>query len=923
MTSSGAPTTGITIYFAFAPKDEAMQKKLEKQLSSLKRSHGITCWHRYLVSGGEEIRREVEEHLQCASVILLLISPDYLDSGKWYELEIEIAMQRSEAGSARVVPVIIRPTYGWQEAPFGKLQALPKNVEQSDANALNDRDYKKIAEEIGAIIKALQPGITRPGRPVAARSFPPALSPFIQRRSKVVQQIYRRLTQPDTSALVLTGIGGAGKSTLANLVYHHAQKQLAAGEGPFTTAPVWLEINSSFTMDDLTTGIFTALEIPRTGKEMLLPQEQAMILFNTLNSTQARLIVLDQFEHFIDVQTREVNPEYPGVREWLSLLNRNTCACRVLLTSRLNLNVLDASHIQNFSVPDLEETEGVTFLKKSLQAQGIKPPEAELRVAVERCKRHPLSLRLLAALLKEYTNLDLNTLLYDPLYAEYWKGAIASRLLDLIYRQQLDQTQRHLLLAFSVFRTPALLEAAAVIMEVFAGEAIPPARLLPVLAVLRNLHLLEDAPVLRRYQLHPIVASYARDRFHEQGNGITLADTHVKAAEFYQRQAEKTGSSSEPRQHLLEFVEAAWHWCQAKRQQTAYELICQKALFANLQRYGDNATLFKLYGELFPLETWQPQPLQAAQIHNEYGEIQSTLGQKREAQSSFKQALAGFQQIENREGQIKALNNLGAVYRNLSMLENALSCYQEALHICNAMESPYLHGKATSLNNMGVISLYFKQIEQALELFEQALPVQQAIQDRSEEARTLMNTGRVYDIQKRSDDAYQRYQQALRIFQETGDREGQAAVYNQLGIYYTKKPEKTPEKKRALRQEAEKQHMSALRIFQEIGDREQEAITLQRLGRLSFYSYVIDRNSRAREDFEKPLAFYLYGRQIWQELHMPEKGEIPRLVIDELQSRLGAEHLATLIAEIEPRARQIVEQVLRRGYALSYVAPDD
>ncbi|HEU0002059.1 MAG TPA: tetratricopeptide repeat protein, partial [Ktedonobacteraceae bacterium] len=573
--------------------------------------------------------------------------------------------------------------------------------------------------------------------------------------------------------------------------------------------------------------------------------------------------------------------------------------------------------------PDLEEIEGVTFLKKSLQAQGLKPPEAELRAAVERCKRHPLSLRLLAALLKEYTNLDLNTLLYDPLYAEYWKGAIASRLLDLIYRQQLDQTQRHLLLAFSVFRTPALLQAAAAIMEVFAGETITTGRLLPVVAVLRNLHLLEDAPVLRHYQLHPIVASYARDRFDEQGNGVTLLDAHVKAAEFYQRQAEKTGSSSESRQYLLEFVEAAWHWCQAKRQQTAYDLICQKALFANLQRYGDNATLFKLYGELFPLEAWQPQPLQAAQIHNEYGEIQSALGQKREAQSSFKQALAGFQQIEDVEGQIKTLNNLGAVYRNLSKLENALSCYQEALRICNAMESPYLHGKAASLNNIGVISLYLGQIEHALELFEQALPLQQAIQDRSEEARTLMNIGRVYDIQKRSDDAYQRYQQALRIFQETGDREGQAAVYNKLGIYYTKKPEKTPEKKRILRQEAEKQHMSALRIFQEIGDREQEAITLQRLGRLSFYSYAIDRDSRASEDFEKPLAFYLHSRQICQELRMPEKGEIPRLVIDELQSRLGAEQLATLIAEIEPRALHIVEQVLRRGYALNYVASDD
>ncbi len=924
MTSTEAPTTGISIYLAFAREDQAIKEKLEKQLSSLKHTHRITCWHRYLVPVGKEPRREIEEHLQCAGVILLLISPNFLASGEWYELEIAVAMQKSEADKARVVPIIIRPTYGWQEEPFGELQVLPRNVEHGDTRALHDRDYKKIAEEIGDIIKTLQPERSIHSSLITTGSLPRALSPMIQRRSKVVQQIYKRLIHSDTTALVLTGIGGAGKSTLANLVYHYAKKQFEAGEGLFTAEPIWLEINPSFTMDDLITRVFNALGKPRTDHKKLLPQEQAEMLFKMLDMVNPRLVILDQFEHFLDAQTREASPEHPGVREWLTMLNDNICACRMLLTSRLKPDIPDVWHIQDFSVPDLDITEGVTFLRKSLQVRSIKPPEDELQTAVERCKGHPLSLRLLASLLKEYNNLNLNTLLYDPLYAEYWKGAIASKLLDLIYQPQLDQKQRHLLLAFSVFREPVPLEAAEKIMEIFDAATIPTKRLLPVLATLRNLHLLEDASLLRCYQLHPIVASYARDHFDEkseQANHLALLAAHVKAAEFYQQQAEKAGSPWEQRKNLVDFhdfVEVAWHWCQAKRQEMAYELICQEGLFAGLQRCGNNTTLFELYDGLFPLEMWHPEPLQAAQIYNEHGEIQRTLGQKREAQSSLMKALSLFQELGNPEGQVKTLNNLGAVYRISGLLESALSCYQEALQICNTMESAYLHGKATSLNNIGVISLYLGQIERALEFFEQALLVQRTIQDQSEEARTLMNMGRVYDIQKKSDEAYQRYQEALSIFREIGDREGLAAVYNQLGIYYTKKPEKTPEKKRALRQEAEKQHMLALRIFQEIGDREQEAITLQRLGRLSFYYYVIDNNSRAKEDFEKPLAFYLHGGQICQELQMPEKGEIPRLVIDELQSRLGAEQLAKLIAEIEPYARQIVGQVLRRGYLLIF-----
>lgn len=190
------------------------------------------------------------------------------------------------------------------------------------------------------------------------------------------------------------------------------------------------------------------------------------------------------------------------------------------------------------------------------------------------------------------------------------------------------------------------------------------------------------------------------------------------------------------------------------------------------------------------------------------------------------------------------------------------------------------------------------------------------IKDQSEEARTLMNIGKVYDIQKKSEEAYQQYQEALRIFQEIGDREGLAAVYNQLGIYYMKKPEKVDEKKLEQRQKAGEYHLSALHIFQEIEDREQEAITLQQLARLTFY-HKIEKASHAKEDFVVLLAFYLYTRQIFRELQIPEKSDIPKLVIDELQSRLGTEQLATLIVEIEPRARHIVEQALRKAYPFS------
>lgn len=41
--------------------------------------------------------------------------------------ELAVAMERHEAGEARVVPVVLRPV-DWTGAPFSELQALPKDA---------------------------------------------------------------------------------------------------------------------------------------------------------------------------------------------------------------------------------------------------------------------------------------------------------------------------------------------------------------------------------------------------------------------------------------------------------------------------------------------------------------------------------------------------------------------------------------------------------------------------------------------------------------------------------------------------------------------------------------------------------------------------------------------------------------------------
>jgi hypothetical protein len=126
----------LTVFFSYAPEDERLAKELEKQLAILKRQNRIIGWLSRDIGAGEETEEEIVDHLNQARIILLLISPDFLSSERLWDREVELALQKHAAKEARVIPILLRPTDDWKEAPFGMLQALPRN-EQAVTNWSN------------------------------------------------------------------------------------------------------------------------------------------------------------------------------------------------------------------------------------------------------------------------------------------------------------------------------------------------------------------------------------------------------------------------------------------------------------------------------------------------------------------------------------------------------------------------------------------------------------------------------------------------------------------------------------------------------------------------------------------------------------------------------------------------------------------
>ena len=119
-------TGPIRLFYSYSHKDEDLRKELEDHLSLLWRQGVISAWHDRMIGAGEEWRGQLDKNLEEARIILLLVSSSFLASDYCWDIEISGRSSGTTEAEAKVIPIILRPC-DWHGAPFGKLQALPKD----------------------------------------------------------------------------------------------------------------------------------------------------------------------------------------------------------------------------------------------------------------------------------------------------------------------------------------------------------------------------------------------------------------------------------------------------------------------------------------------------------------------------------------------------------------------------------------------------------------------------------------------------------------------------------------------------------------------------------------------------------------------------------------------------------------------------
>jgi len=159
----------MRVFISYAHVDDALRARLRVHLAALEREGLVLAWDDREILAGEHWADVIDERLEHADLVLLLVSPDFVASEYCFGREMRRALERHDDPGDRVmvVPVILRAC-AWENLPFGKLQALPPNGARPIAGWPNEDAYftaviTGLRARIGRAVDADQPWHARLG----------------------------------------------------------------------------------------------------------------------------------------------------------------------------------------------------------------------------------------------------------------------------------------------------------------------------------------------------------------------------------------------------------------------------------------------------------------------------------------------------------------------------------------------------------------------------------------------------------------------------------------------------------------------------------------------------------------------------------------------------------------------------------------
>lgn len=615
---------------------------------------------------------------------------------------------------------------------------------------------------------------------------PPPLNPRTTLpRVDEVNTIINLLKDSHTKTVLITGMSGVGKSTLAALVFSQFQSQALTGPSGFQSS-IWLRLGSRTTWPDVITALLNALQVPAPKTEHLSQRTDLQTLYKALCRPEKNaLIVLDQcedlFERAIEAQNQAM-PYTVGVGlssavRFLELLQQDLGESRIVLTctnSPYGSNYAEAPGIREYAVGGLTIVDGINLL----QQRNIQGTQQDLSIAWQHCSGHVYALLLLNAW-KNLSGLALPYLLNSPLYQILWEGDIVHNLLEVVIGI-LNPVQFSITHALCLFREAVPL---AGIVEVAEGERQSRGLDTPLfeqeMATLTALSLVEQVEGSvgdRRYQLHKLFNQYLLEHYlaseqrrnsgylrsalgvtnqpdslemEQEASQIALAAGQMRVAAYYGHVAQQRPPQGQQRTNpneiapllaMLEHSCLGWHW------QMAYDQLNALHLDEDLLRWELWHTLIKLYEMLLP-PVGSIQRRDEGLVHSALGMIYGRLGEYEQSRTYYTNALAIQRDMQDQRNEAITLINEGEFLRALGDDDLARQNFEQALSLLQPESEPQL--RCVLLHNVGLLEQQQGHFQQSLQSFLQSLQIAKQVHDSEKEGKILTNIGLLLCEQRR------------------------------------------------------------------------------------------------------------------------------------------------------------------------------
>lgn len=644
----------------------------------------------------------------------------------------------------------------WREEAHRQLMLLQARTGQISAALSQYETCKKILEkELGVQPSLETTGLyerIRAARQSARHNIPASSSEFIG-REKELENLRGLLSDPKTRLITLTGLGGIGKTRLAQETARACVDMFINGAWHISLVAVDAD------------GI-----VPAVGNVFNFPfsaGDHKKQLLNFLRQKEL-LLVLDNFEHLLESSTllAEILKIAPEVK--------------LLVTSRERLDIDGEWVVELSGLETGSSSADQLFVQSAKRAKAeIQLEEQDLIAVAEICRLVgglPLGIEIAAAWTR---SMDC-----ESIRDEIQKNLdfLASSRRDVPERQRslravfesswarLSDAEQKTLAALSVFRGDFARDAA----EKVAGNI---------------LSLVDKSLVQRngeRFELHEVTRGFAQEKLGAKKK------PHAAHAKYFAGWAKELSTMNERASFPLltrefENVRAAWLWSSAQKDVNSLASLVHftKRVLDIQGRYREGFELMeRALKDLDAPDSVQDLPPDArgeliARLWTFKALYLGDLGRSDETPQILEACLAYFRRTGNKPQIMVCLNALGITQRFLGNEEKAADYFRGQLEIARELKNR--HEEATALNNLCTAINTMKNFEEAERMLKDCLAIRRELNDEAGISSTLINLGVALFNQGHFAEIKPYYQEAIEISRRINQPRNLAGALGNLG----------------------------------------------------------------------------------------------------------------------------------------------